>query len=53
MEMFNDAYDSFMAPRHKALYESPTMLVVEVKPEGILCGSPKSELDVFFPVEDL
>ena len=42
-----------MAPRHKALYETPTMLVVEVKTEGILCGSPKSELDVFFPVEEL
>ena len=42
-----------MAPRHKALYETPTMLVVEVKPEGILCGSPQSEMNVFYPVEEL
>ena len=41
-----------MASKREA-YETPTMLVVEVKPEGILCGSPQSELNVFYPVEDL
>ena len=42
-----------MVIKQKMLYESPTMLVVEVKTEGILCGSPQTQMNVFYPVEEL
>lgn len=35
-----------MVAKNKETYEAPTMLVVEVKTEGIICGSdPTANLD--------